>query len=472
MAPSEAEQLFATVIANGYCIGCGSCTQPVDSPFEIQWDQFGKLVAVPVADLSTCTAQVLSVCPFSERSTSEDAIAERVFGSSMQYLDGVGFYRECYVGHVVDPARRQLGSSGGIGKWLTGELLSRGIVDCVYQLRGQAANSADDRLFDYAAFRSPDDVWGASRSAYYPVSLDHVLSTIRAVPGRYAVTALPCFSKSIRQLQETDAVLKERIRLVIGLICGSLKSRSYASMIAWQQGIQPGDLSTIDFRGKYPDRPANHKKTIVASRSGNVRYERSSKELFGTDYGMGFFKPLACDFCDDVVAETADVSVGDAWRPEYVADSRGHSIVVVRNPIIRDVILGGAASGMVDVHRIPATEVVESQRAGLRHRREGLSHRLAQSVEQGQWVPPKRVAAGSIRMSSTRRRLYELRSRISALSHRAFASAVRANSYERFRKEMQPLAAAHRRLYRKPVPVRLLQHIIGMARRMLRRPVA
>ena len=31
------------------------------------------------------------------------------------------------------------------------------------------------------------------------------------------------------------------------------------------------------------------------------------------DWGMGIFKLGACDYCDDIVGETADISFGDAW---------------------------------------------------------------------------------------------------------------------------------------------------------------
>lgn len=39
----------------------------------------------------------------------------------------------------------------------------------------------------------------------------------------------------------------------------------------------------------------------------------------------------ACDFCDDVFAETADIALGDAWLPEYVQDGNGTNVVVTRN---------------------------------------------------------------------------------------------------------------------------------------------
>lgn len=33
--------------------------------------------------------------------------------------------------------------------------------------------------------------------------------------------------------------------------------------------------------------------------------------------------PRACNYCDDVFAECADVTCMDAWLPEYSQDHRG-----------------------------------------------------------------------------------------------------------------------------------------------------
>src|SRR5690606_38702641 len=42
------------------------------------------------------------------------------------------------------------------------------------------------------------------------------------------------------------------------------------------------------------------------------------------DWGAGFLQNPACDFCDDVVAETADIAFGDAWVEPYASDGPGH----------------------------------------------------------------------------------------------------------------------------------------------------
>ena len=48
------------------------------------------------------------------------------------------------------------------------------------------------------------------------------------------------------------------------------------------------------------------------------------------------FKYKACDFCDDVFAETADVVVGDAWIPKYL--TQGNSLVVTRSSLFDSLI--------------------------------------------------------------------------------------------------------------------------------------
>ena len=50
---------------------------------------------------------------------------------------------------------------------------------------------------------------------------------------------------------------------------------------------------------------------------------KRSNEFYGTHWGYNFFRYSACDACDDVFAETADISVGDAWLDGYIDDPMG-----------------------------------------------------------------------------------------------------------------------------------------------------
>ena len=102
-----------------------------------------------------------------------------------------------------------------------------------------------------------------------------------------------------------------------GSLTAYLKSKAFAELCAWQCGIRPSELRAIDFRTKLANRPANdYAVTVTGGNNGHaISSTKPTSELFGSNWGLGFFKYKACDFCDDVVAETADVSLGDAWLP-------------------------------------------------------------------------------------------------------------------------------------------------------------
>ncbi len=85
----------------------------------------------------------------------------------------------------------------------------------------------------------------------------------------------------------------------------------------------------------------------------------------------------ACSFCDDVVAETADISFGDAWVEPYASDGRGTNVVIVRAPEIDDLLRTAREQGRVVLDAVDAAFVTETQAAGLRQRREGLAYRLS-----------------------------------------------------------------------------------------------
>ncbi|MBK7765543.1 MAG: Coenzyme F420 hydrogenase/dehydrogenase, beta subunit C-terminal domain [Sulfuritalea sp.] len=92
--------------------------------------------------------------------------------------------------------------------------------------------------------------------------------------------------------------------------------------------------------------------------------------------GHGSFKPRACDFCDDVFAETADIAVMDAWLDQYVNDGRGTSLVITRSGALKALLDSGSATGGLHLEPVSESDVVESQRGGLNHRRAGLRYRL------------------------------------------------------------------------------------------------
>lgn len=449
-------QIDNNVIPGGFCIGCGACTYFDPDAYRIEMDQFGKLQALknPGAIPGPDTDRV---CPFSDASLNEDQLAEVLYPNS-QVAPHLGRYIDCFVGHVKRSPFRELGSSGGFGKWILWKLLDEGHVDAVIQV---AYSDKPGRMYDFKVCETADAVLDGAKSAYYPVTMDEVLNHIRDNPARYAITAVPCFARAIRNLAAVDSSIGNGVVFVVGIICGHLKSTAFAESLSWQLGIPPNALKSIDFRGKIKGKKANE-KGVTATAEDRISTMRSSRELFGGDWGWGFFKYKACDFCDDVVAETADVSIGDAWLPEYMNDSEGTSVLILRDERIAEVIRNGLEEGELNIVPISPDRVLESQAGGIRHRWEGLALRLKDMERAGAWAPKKRVVANDA-IPFRRRNIYRMRRIISEVSHYAFVEAKNAQDIEIFYKQMRPLV---RRLDGWPVYLRPLGYIEKALRKL------
>lgn len=487
------QSLKQTVIDGEYCIGCGACAAAAPEQFSMKLNNLGMLQAEvkntepgnakpdgTVDDIASSSDIALpQVCPFADGSPNEDELSTKVFSDEMntQRHAKIGMYLENLAGHVVEEPYRKQGSSGGFGTWIAAELFRKNMIDGVVHVKPRAAAEAgvgtgaeagvgtgaevgvgtgagvagvkdndDKRLFEYGLSTTLEEIHRGSGSRYHPVELSKVMGAVREREGRYAIVGIPCFIKAARLLAESDPILKERLVYFISIFCGHLKSMGFAQMLGWQAGVHPDKLVDFDFRTKLADRPANaYGITATTVEDGEVKQvTRATSELYGTDWGMGFFKYNACDYCDDVVGETADIAVGDAWLPQYVNDSQGTNVIIVRRKVLGDLIHAARDEGRVDVEALTAEDVARSQDAGFRHRHDGLTWRLQMKDDAGEWRPEKRVEASRTHLDGRNKKRMELRVRMARTSHVAFAGAKEVDDFEVFREAMRPIVAEYR----------------------------
>ncbi|WP_168940997.1 Coenzyme F420 hydrogenase/dehydrogenase, beta subunit C-terminal domain [Parazoarcus communis] len=437
------------VIEHGYCVGCGVCAALPNSGHEIALTPYGTLSAKIVGPVSDQGA-VARVCPFSDEAVDENVLGAALFPAGRKH-DHLGSIHSVYAGHVIADGFRQRGSSGGMGSWLLEQLLVAGHVDGVVHV-AETSGAGDDSLFAYRIVRSVDDLRSGAKSRYYPVTLTEVVAQIRAQPGRYAFSGVPCFIKAIRLLAREDKQFGASVGYCIGLVCGHLKSRGFAEFLAWQMGVAPHELVGFDFRVKMPGRAANRygAKAVRANGSGLSEHVRAMQELYGHDWGMGLFKLKSCDYCDDVVAETADVTVGDAWLPRYVADSEGTNLIIVRNPLFDDILSNAAQAGTVHLETLTEADAVQSQSSGFSHRREGLAYRLWLADSRSIWRPLKRTQANRRNDDRMFERRQEARVRVAELSHEALLEAKQSGSLAVFFRRIVPAVEHYRDFSRTP----------------------
>jgi coenzyme F420-reducing hydrogenase beta subunit len=378
-------------------------------------DRYGQLK--PVVSEARGFAEL---CPFSPDASDEDAIARERFGSARHYDPLIGRFEAAYVGYVREGRYRAEGSSGGMASWTAVELLDRKLVDAVaHVVPGSGDGTA---LFRYQVSRTVEGVRNGAKSRYYPVELSGVVEEMRRRPGRYAVVGIPCFIKALHLLCAQDPVLRDRLAFTLGLFCGHMKSARFVESFAWQMDTPMDAVTGVDYRLKNASRPANWYTAELRLKDGNTR-AKDWWHLVDGDWGAGFFQNSACNFCDDVVAETADISFGDAWVEPYASDGRGTNVVVVRSLVLQELIARAVGEGRLDLKEVDSAFVVETQAAGFRQRREGLAFRLGWprvSIRLN-----KRVAPRWRGLSVRRMLVYWLRSMISAGSHRVFWLARR-----------------------------------------------
>ncbi|MBN1920596.1 MAG: Coenzyme F420 hydrogenase/dehydrogenase, beta subunit C-terminal domain [Anaerolineae bacterium] len=425
---------------DGYCSGCGVCVGVCPTQaIRMDWNELGMLE--PVQGHGECTScyRCSAVCPFADGlvpnqiNPNEDELARTLFDGVRGHHDtALGFYQECLVGYA--PATRMAGSSGGMGTWLSLRLLKWGVADKVISV---AATGGDiPPFFRYTVSSTPEEVMSCAKSRYYPVQVADAFQRVRQERGRYAIIALPCVLKAIRLAQRLDDTLRENIVFCIGSFCGGQKTAHYLEYLAARSGISHDDCISADFRVKNEGRPATCYSFTCTHRATPATERKLDMCSIGDMWGTGLFKPNACEYCDDITAELSDVSLGDAWLPEYVGDWRGTSLMIVRSDVARQLVSAGRSQGDIELEPISPSQIVKSQAGNYRHRRKGLAYRLYFAVREHRAVPRKRIQRLHIIVNPLKARLYEERAQVQRLSHTAWLRQRDVMGIDLFEKDM------------------------------------
>jgi coenzyme F420 hydrogenase subunit beta len=421
------------VVDNGICIGCGGCRAATGGRIKIQMNEYGTFVA-DLGETSPTDLELADrVCPFSDAARDEDIIAADLFGSDHQkHEQKTGYYHSLRVGRIQSDDVIQ-SSSGGLATHLLGQLLDSGEVDGIIHV-GETKNS--DLLFSYTVTETRLDLEGRRKSQYYPSQFSDVLLAVKGNGKRYAIVGVPCVIKASRLLIEQDAVLQKQLSYHVALCCGHLKSAAFAEAMAWQLGIPPNDLARVDFRWKVKGLPANsYSFGAVAISDGKWRTARSDA-LLGGDWGHALFQLKACDYCDDIFGETADICFGDAWLPSFDREWRGTNIVLSRSALLDRLLTAAADRKEIWLGDLSVEDLIKSQMGAFRHRWLGISVRLAEARKNREPVPLKRKGSYSRRVSFFRRRVILMRQRTSRESHPLFLKAKNLKNFGVFASEI------------------------------------
>lgn len=416
------------------------------------WNSFGEYNASEVKPCTTDCGLCQKVCPFGVSKENESTIGERLYGAipGIHHCSETGYYLATYVGH--SEKHRPTSASGGAVTCLLETLLSNDAVDHVICV---APTSDPEKLFEFKVFSTLNEVRTGAGSAYYPVEMSAAIREVLETPGRYAIVGLPCFIKAVRLAQKSSIKLRERIIVTIGLVCGQLKNKHFTDYIASLAGVRE-KVTGVHYRGKERDQPANNYHFTFTT-DGSEKHRIFWDEGISEAWTNRWFTPEACNYCDDVFAECADITCMDAWLPEYSADYRGTSLMLVRSPLVQELIEQGHG---INIKPISIERVMQSQAGVVAVKRHQLAYRLYLNERQGHTAPVKRVAPARPKNFFLRQEV-ALKERMRNISHDRWATGL--TDAEKFRDGMRPhlkrLAARRRLSYAITLPVKALRFV-------------
>jgi coenzyme F420 hydrogenase subunit beta len=376
------KNVCSEVVAKNLCIGCGICAGicPREN-LKIEFNKFGEYNAIESGD--NCDEKCnlcLKVCPFYDNKDNEDTLGRMLFAGTpgIKHKPETGYYIDSFVGYSIIKGHRENGASGGLATWTLEQLLTDNLVDHVACV---SPNNDPEKLFKFKICNTPEEVRECSRSCYYPVETSEVIKHILSHKGRYAIIALPCMCKSIRLAMQQIPRLKRRIRFVLGLVCSQTKSKFFAEYICGLGGGNPFCLDKVIFRIKIDEkRPLSDHAIKLVSRNEN--HERNENIVYYSQglyriWGDRYFTPNACNFCNDVFAELADVTFMGAWLPDYKDDSKGHSLCLFRNNLLGNLVKSLMLKNEGELKPVSINDTIYSERGGVFDNKVLISTRIA-----------------------------------------------------------------------------------------------
>lgn len=369
------------VVKNNLCIGCGACVSESDSS-NMEWNRYGFLV--PKTKDVKFNDMAIKVCPFSlnpdNEVENEDKIASILFADSTHNDPQIGRYEALYVGY--SEKFRVTSSSGGIATHIFEMLLETKTVDYLFvvsEIKGS---------YEYQFFSDLSQITNISKTRYIPVTLEGLFDKIDNLDGKVAVSGVACFIKAIRLKQYYNPKLKTKIAFVVGIICGGVKSRFFTEYLSNTAGIPINEYHNQEYRIKENQNSASD-YSFGAYNMQN-QFHSFKMNTVGDMWGSGLFKANACDFCDDVTTELADISLGDAWLHPYSLDGKGTSVVVTRSKLAEILIKASIEKQNLNITPLNLEQFKLSQRGSFNHRHAGLKYRIRVLEKDGIKTPSKR----------------------------------------------------------------------------------
>lgn len=272
--------------------------------------------------------------------------------------DMIGNVLSSYLAYPQDENIRAHGQSGGVVSSILIFALQNKIIDGAVVTRMSRSNPLRPETF---IATSEEEIIEASKSIYCPVHTGTVINDILKREGRFAFVGISCQIQGIRNAEQINKQLREKIVFHIGIFCNKTLNFHFQHYILSKAGINIDDVEKFTYRNKESSGwPGNIQIRLKNGRNVNIpkEWRTSTKPLF---------TPQRCYLCFDQLNQLADVSVGDPWLPVPPKDvNKGFSVVIIRSEMGEELFHQMRVKGEMHCNEMPLDEILKGQAIGKR----------------------------------------------------------------------------------------------------------
>ncbi len=363
------------VVASGNCMHCGACVGLNPHLLEMEQTEVGPL---PRLRRSPSPSDIgglrlaWAVCP--GRGVPFPELFRHLGREPECWL--LGPYRAIYLGYAADESIRRRAASGGVITALLVHLLETRRAEAALVVR-VGLESAERAAAVLA--RSPAEVIAASQSVYEVVPTLQRLEELSRLDGPVAVVALPEQAAAIRMLQAAGHEGARRIFFVAGPYVGTNMYRGAVRAFLRGHGVGADvRVRSLEWRaGEWPGRlrvELDDGRTLEAPK-------------FHYNYLTPFYLARHTLMTPDFTNELADLSVGDAWRPDLERAGGGHSVVIARSEAAARLLGEMRQAGLLFLEEISAERAIAMHAHMIDFKKRGAFLRLQRQARHGRPVP-------------------------------------------------------------------------------------
>ena len=356
-----------SVVQNELCTQCGACVamcphNNIVLERDEHWRFFPKVIAEEPC-VKHCKSLCVEICSGVHEDSSlwkKQPIVERDYEEWC-----AGPVVKTWIGYSNDEGIRSRGTSGGLITGLLVYLLETGKINGALLVGPNKSHPLEHDIMIARTREEIEDAWG---SKYYPMPIGKLFDQLMNKNEKYAVVLLGCHMRALRLMERRIPRLRTNVVLRIGIICGYCSGFKATVDQAHDWGIKDlTQITRIDYRdGKWP---------------GNVRIQTPTTDKATVIYNflarLPFTTNQRCMICSDLMNETADITLGDAWLKELTTrKDEGWSVMAVRNPDVIPMIEQGCKDGAFYLEDVDTSTFVRSQEKPMRYKKHALKVRL------------------------------------------------------------------------------------------------